>query len=156
MRMLGAAASVCGATLALSACATPWEPVGAIACPSWVHFETPADAAKDSAAVFVGTVLAQDGTAPHMEVDMSAWTVKVDEVVGGDAVTAGDTVRVVSMADPCTGTAVYDDGDPLDAVGDRLLIFVHAYEGEFWTPTPYQGVLPVPADGEIPARWPAG
>jgi hypothetical protein len=120
-----------------------------------VHFETPADAVEDSDAVFLGTVTAADGAAHSMEVEMSAWTVRVEEVLAGDEVATGETVRVVSMADPCSGEAVYETGDPLDAVGDSLLIFAYSTEGALWTLTPYQGVLPAPADGRIPEEWPA-
>lgn len=131
-----------------------WPPLQATACPSWVHFETPADAVEDSDAVFLGTVTGLDGTARYLEVGMSAWSVRVDEVLEGDAVSPGDSVRVVSTADPCSGTAVYDDGDPLDAEGEQLLIFVHELEGALYTLTPYQGVLPAPIDGTIPDAWP--
>ena len=141
------------AAVVLTSC-SPWEPVEAIACPSWVHFETPADAVEESDAVFIGTVIEPVGTHRHMEVEMSAWSLRVDDVLSGDAVAAGDTVRVVSMADPCSGEAVYDDGDPLDTVGTQLLLFTNSYESARWTLTPYQGVLPAPADGQIPQEWP--
>ena len=148
-----AASAVMIASVALASCA-PWGFGETVACPSWVHFETPADAVEESDAVFIGTVLESAGTQHHMEVEMSAWTVRVDTVLAGDAVDEGESVRVVSMADPCSGEAVYDDGDPLDAVSEQRLLFTNSYEGERWTLTPYQGVLPAPADGEIPEEWP--
>ena len=150
---IGTAVAVAIAAVSLTSCAS-WGPVEAVACPSWVHFETPADAVEESDAVFVGTVLESAGTQHHMEVEMSAWTVRVDRVLAGDAVDEGESVRIVSMADPCSGEAVYDEGDPLDAVGEHRLLFTNSYEGERWTLTPYQGVLPAPADGEIPEEWP--
>ena len=151
-RTVAASAVVCA--LAVLASCSSWGAGEAIACPSWVHFETPADAAEESDAVFIGTIVGEDGTHHHMEVEMSAWSVDVDEVLSGDAVTPGERVRVVSMADPCSGEAVYDGGDPLDAVGEQRLVFTNSYAGERWTLTPYQGVLAVPADGEIPLEWP--
>jgi hypothetical protein len=149
-----AAAAVLALLPAASGCAA-LPGTKAIACPSWVHFETPADAVKDSDAVFIGTVAGPDGTARYMEVPMSAWTVDVDTVLAGDAVSEGDTVRVVSTADPCSGTAVYDGGDPLDAEGAELLIFVNDLGGTLYTLTPYQGVIEAPADGAIPPEWPS-
>ncbi len=148
-----AAAAVVALLPAASGCAV-LPGTKTIACPSWVHFETPADAVADSDAVVIGSVAGPDGTARYMEVGMAAWTVEVDAVLAGDAVSDGDTVRVVSTADPCSGTAVYDDGDPLDAEGAQLLVFVNDIGGTLFTLTPYQGVLEVPPDGTIPTEWP--
>ncbi|MFB8147185.1 hypothetical protein ACFC1W_10625 [Microbacterium sp. NPDC056003] len=148
-----AASAVMTAAVALTSCA-PWTVGEAVACPSWVDFETPADAAEESDAVFIGTIVGEDGTSHHMEVEMSAWSVDVDEVLTGDSVSPGERVRVVSMADPCSGEAVYEGGDPLDATGEQRLIFVYTSEDELLTLTPYQGVLPAPTDGEIPPEWP--
>jgi hypothetical protein len=144
------------ASLTASACAS----TQAVACAGWVHFETPADAAADADAVVIGMVTAQGDDATVMGGDAHTWTVEVSAWVGGH----GDpSIAVTPMPDHCAAEGLpYPGGDPLRPFADDgtpVMLFLN--EGDaynlgrraYTTLTPYQGVIPAPADGQLPAEW---
>jgi hypothetical protein len=144
------------ASLTTSACAS----TQAAACADWGKFESPADAAADADAVVLGTVTGQGHDVAVMGGDAHTWTIKVSAWVRGH----GDSPIVVSpMPDHCAAEdPLYPGGDPLRPFADDgtpVMLFLNegdAYNLErraYTTLTPYQGVIPAPADGQLPAEW---
>ncbi|MFP3712437.1 hypothetical protein [Puerhibacterium sp. TATVAM-FAB25] len=146
--------------VAASSTASACAPTQAVACAGWVDLETPADAAADADAVVIGTITGQGDDVTVMGGDAHTWTVEVAAWVGGH----GDSPIVVSpMPDHCAGEdPPYPGGDPLRPFADDgtpVMLFLRegdAYDlgaTAYTTLTPYQGVIPAPADGRIPAEW---
>lgn len=109
-----------------------------ISCPSWAGFTTPQDKYDAADLVVVLSSSTRDGTAPVLGVDAHSYDIEIDEVLKGGPVDG--TVRISSMPDPCSGTAEYPDGDPLDT-SDPLLVFATQQDGEWFTLTPFDGTL---------------
>lgn len=122
-------------------------------CVSWVSFDTPADAAADTAYVASGRVVERAGTARSFETDASVWLVEVDEWITGDG---PDEIEVISTPTTCTAGGTYPDGDPLEeAMGhERVVLFLYDEAGTWRTITPMQGIVPAGDDGGIPTEWP--
>lgn len=112
---------------------------GSHVCPSWAGFETPQAKYDEADLVIVTASTERDGTTPIFGVKANSYQIRVDEVLKGHL--GSDTVRVSSMPDPCSGIARYEGGDPLNT-SERLLIFAHQQNGEWFTLTPFDGTLP--------------
>lgn len=123
----------------LAACALPGCGPESVSCPSWAGFPTLQEKYDAADLVVVASSGTRNGTAPIFGVDAHAYEVRVDEVLKGDV--AVDSVRIASMPDPCSGTADYPDGDPLETSGP-LLVFATRQDGEWFTLTPFDGTLP--------------
>jgi hypothetical protein len=140
-----AAAAVVLSVAVLSACA----PVQTAACASWVDYETPAAMAGAADLVFVGEVTGLDGVTQNMGVDATARTIRIDELLVGDAGGATE-IRVLSRPDACSGTdTFYPEGDPLDVDG-AAEFFLFDDAGTWVSLTPLDGAVEVPASGELP------
>lgn len=120
----------------LTACAYGSE---TITCPSWAGFPIPQEKYDAAELVVVASSIQRDGTARIFGVEAHSYQVQIDEVIKGD-LPEGD-VRISSMPDPCTGTAKYPGGDPL-VTSERILIFANQQDGEWFTLTPRDGILP--------------
>jgi hypothetical protein len=127
-------------TFTLSGCG---DRTASASCPSWAGFTTPQDKYDAAELVVATSSSTRDGTAPIFGVDAHSYDIAVDEVLKGGP--GSDTVRISSMPDPCSGTAEYPDGDPLDT-SDPLLIFATKQDGEWFTLTPFDGTLPYTQD----------
>lgn len=122
------------------------------ACVSWVHFETPADAAADSDAVVIGRVIDRTGSASVFGASADVWSVDVDEWVEGDG---PERIEVISTPVTCEGSRT--SPDPLEeARGDRVAVFLTDDPAGWRTVTPLQGVVSVTPDGALPGDWPSG
>lgn len=133
--------------LALSGCTVPGLTTSE-SCIDWVFFETPADAADEADAVVRGSIVEQAGTRTYLDMPAPTWTVAVDEWIEG---TGDDEITVISLPRSCG-----DTGDTMAAYQqvDDLVFFLRDDESGWQGITPYQGVVPVGADGAIPAEWP--
>lgn len=150
------ALTVGAASFTTSACA----PTQAAGCASWIDFETPFDAAAEADAVVIGTVTEQGDDVTIMGGDAHTWTVEVDTWLSS----RGDSPIVVApMPDHCAGkNSPYPGGDPIRPFADNgspVMLFLNdgeaydAGERAYTTLTPYQGAIPAPTDGQIPANW---
>jgi hypothetical protein len=110
-----------------------------VSCPSWAGFPTTEEKYDAADLVVVASSSTRDGTSPIFGVDAHAYEVRVGEVLKGDV--NGGSVRISSMPDPCSGTAEYPDGDPLDT-SMPLLVFATQQGGEWFTLTPLDGTVP--------------
>jgi len=134
---------------ALLAAATLTGCVTSETCVSWVDFETPQDAYDDARLVVRGEVGAITGTRAVLGVQATVHAVTVVEVLKGDD--PGSTIEVASTPITCTGGELYPDGDPLDVTGDVILFLGDPPDTHGWRLiTPFDGVLPAPADGTLP------
>lgn len=111
------------------------------ACPSWVSFGSPEARAKGAEAVVTTTSVAPAGTQEVFGVAASAYTVVVDRTEKGSPV-AGQSLRVVSMPDPCDEDDLYPLGDPMDA-GQNLRLYLDSDEDHWSTLTPLEGAEPL-------------
>lgn len=119
-----------------------------IACPSWAISEDPQEHYEAATVVVVVSNAERDGETAIFGVQAHAYQVSVDEVLKGSV---GDNViRISSMPDPCTEEGVvYPDGDPLETI-ERVIIFASDQEGEWFTLTPFGGVISFPEGTEHP------
>jgi hypothetical protein len=108
-------------------------------CVEWVQYESDERLREAVDAVIVVEAPERDGDAWLHGAPMHAYRVEALAVEQGD-VAVGDELRVVSMAQTCSG-ADYPDGDPLDDDGP-LRLFLQQIDGVWRTPTPYAGVEP--------------
>jgi hypothetical protein len=131
-----------GIALFLPCLAGCWYPSGTT-CVDWVRFETPQERFDQAELVIVGSGMERDGTESIYDAEAQSYRVHVAEVLKGDL--PGGTVRVSSMPVTCTEGSQYPDGDPLDTASD-VLIFANRHEGEWFTLTPFDGVLPYSRD----------
>lgn len=120
---------------ALSGCG---DRTASASCPSWASFTTPQDKYDAADLVVATSSSTRDGTTSIFGVDAHSYDIAVDEVLKGGS--GNETVRISSMPDPCSGTAEYPDGDPLDT-SDPLLTFATKQDGEWFTLTPFDGTL---------------
>lgn len=117
-------------------------------CVSWVDYETPQQAYDDATLVVLGTAEPTGSTRDVFGVPMPVYTIDVAETLKGEA---PDALEITPTPLTCMGDASqFPDGvDPL-ATDDDLVLFLHR-DDTGWRPiTPYDGVLPAPADGVLP------
>lgn len=118
-------------------------------CVSWAGYETPQDQYDSAGLVVVGQVIELDGVkeappgAPTG--DTRIYRIRVDEVHKGEA---GDVVHVGSTSDGCPDTH-YAEGDQLDTQ-QRIVVFARNDDGAWTTLTPFDGVIELSQDGELP------
>ena len=154
IRVFAGAAVLLSVSGATAACSSPET----VSCASWVDFETPADAVESADGVAVGTVVGRGEDVVLMGGDAHTWTVEVTTWVAGHG---ESPITVATMPDHCIADPPYPDGDPLEPFldGTSVMLFLNdtANDGgdnDVWaTLTPYQGVVPAPSDGEVPAAW---
>lgn len=117
-------------------------------CVSWVDYETPQDAFDDANLVVVGTAEPTGATRDVFGEPMPVYAIAIRETLKGEAPAK---LEVTPTPLTCMGDASqFPDGvDPL-ATDDGIVLFLY-FEGAGWRPiTPFDGVLPVPADGVLP------
>ena len=133
-------AALCAAGLlcvgALSGCAT------VNTCVSWVDYETVQAAYDDSALVVSGTALPSTGTVNIFGLNVPLHEIDVDEVLKGEV--AG-TLLVAGAPQTCPGP-----GPDLLERDDAIILFLIHDAGTWRIITPYDGVVPMPADGTLP------
>ncbi|MHA7180388.1 hypothetical protein ACX80J_09750 [Arthrobacter sp. MDB2-24] len=112
-------------------------------CVDWVRFETLQERFDQAELVIVGVGTERDGTESIYDAEAHSYRVDVAEVLKGDL--PSGTVRISSMPVTCTAGSQYPEGDPLDTASD-VLIFANRHEGEWFTLTPFDGVLPYSQD----------
>ncbi|OUM42701.1 hypothetical protein [Arthrobacter sedimenti] len=112
-------------------------------CVDWVRFETPQEKFDQAELVIVGSGTERDGTESIYDAEAHSYRMDVAEVLKGEL--PSGTVRVSSMPVTCTAGSQYPEGDPLDGASD-VLIFANRHEGEWFTLTPFDGVLPYSED----------
>lgn len=117
-------------------------------CVSWIDWETPQEAYDDSRLVVVGTAEPTGASRNVLGVAMPVYAIDVAETLKGEA---PDDLTVTPAPLTCMGDASeFPDGvDPL-ATDDELVLFLHLDEGTWRLINPYDGALPVPADGMLP------
>lgn len=120
---------------------------GAVTCVDWVRFETPQDQYDRASLVLVGKSVRRAGETSIYGHKATTHLVEVEQVLKGEL---GDgDLRISSMPPTCTVGGSYPDGDPLDP-NQRVIIFANMQNGEWFTMTPAQGVLPFPLGAELP------
>ncbi|MDN4611884.1 hypothetical protein [Arthrobacter burdickii] len=107
-------------------------------CVDWVRIETPQETFDQAELVIVGAGTERDGTESIYDAEAHSYRMDVSEVLKGDL--PSGTIRVSSMPVTCTEGSQYPDGDPLDTASD-VLIFANRYDDEWFTLTPFDGVL---------------
>lgn len=143
-----AGAAWLGVALAMLLCGCWLVPVTRTdVCVDWVRFETMQQRFDHAGAVLVGKPLKSDGQVRIYGYQANVHVVEVEKVLKGSP--GHGTVRIASM--PVTCGKAYPDGDPLDA-GDRLLFFLTEQNGQWFTMTPEQGVVPFPAGTPLPFK----
>ncbi len=134
-----------GATSAPTNSASPNN--GAVACVDWVRFETPQDQFDQAGLVLIGKSVSRAGETSIYGHKAATHLVEVEQVLKGEL---GDgDLRISSMPPTCTVGGSYPEGDPLDP-NQRVIIFANMQNGEWFTMTPAQGVLPFPQGAELP------
>ncbi|WP_133185525.1 hypothetical protein [Arthrobacter sp. Bz4] len=121
-----------------------------IACPSWAISDDPQDHFEAATLVVVSSIVERDGETAIYGVEAHTYRVSIEKVRKGDL--ADQAIRVTAMPDPCTGEAVYPDGDPFETM-DRVIIFASEQEGEWFTLTPFGGVISFPEGTESPLAF---
>lgn len=120
---------------------------GAVACVDWVRFQTAQDQYDHASLVLIGKSVSRAGETSIYGHKATTHLVEVEQVLKGEL---GDgNVRISSMPPTCTVGGSYPEGDPLDP-NQRVIIFANMQNGEWFTMTPAQGVLPFPQGAEIP------
>lgn len=122
-----------------------------IACPSWAISDDPQVHFEAATLVVVSSNVERDGETAIYGVEAHTYRVSIEEVLKGDV---GDhAIRLTDMPDPCTEEGVvYPDGDPLETM-DRVMIFASEQEGEWFTLTPFGGVISFPEGTESPLAF---
>jgi len=119
-------------------------------CRDYVSFEgDPAALAEAADLVFVGEVLGDDGVELFNEVDASAYTIRVDEVLKGDV--SESELRVISIPDGCTTPgepADYSRGNQLEVEG-KAQFFLSMTGGKWTTFSPFEGATPLGPNDEL-------
>lgn len=135
--------SILIAPVLLTGCTT------SVSCAGWHHFETPADLAKDARLVVIGESEDTGETVQLMGVQAAVHEITVAEVLKGEL--DEQTIRVASTPDACSGVegTYYPQGDPL-AVDGPAEFFIVFFDGVWRSPTPFQGAIPIPDDGNLP------
>ena len=130
------------AASALTGCATA-------SCGGWVHYESPADLARDATLVVVGVASETDETVRLMGVTAAVHEIVVEQVLKGELDEL--TIGVGSTPDACSydDSTYYPEGDPLDIDG-RAEFFLTTREGGLATLTPFQAAIPIPEGSELP------
>lgn len=143
MRRILAGVLLAGALWVVAGCsAAPFPGVEAVACASWVAYETDEQRAADADLVIVATDIERDGTMEILGYDAHAYTVRVSEIEkGAVAGGVGATVRVGSTADSC-GSRPYGNEDQL-LQSEPLRLFLTRTEAGWTTLTPFDGARPV-------------
>ena len=131
--LIGAAGLFC--VVGLSGCATG-------TCVSWVDYDTVQAAYDDSELVVMGTALPSTGTVTLFGMNVPQHEIAVDEVLKGDH--TGPLV-VAAAPETCPGPGT----DRLN-IDETVILFLHNDGGTWRTITPYDGVVPLPADGTLP------
>lgn len=133
-------AALCAAGLlcvgALSGCAA------ATTCVSWVDYETVQAAYDDSTLVVSGTALPSTRTVSVFGLDVPQHEIAVDEVLKGEV---DGTLLVAGAPQTCPGPGP----DQLER-DDAIILFLIHDAGTWRMITPYDGVVPLPADGTLP------
>ncbi|MCB2176009.1 MAG: hypothetical protein KQH57_09395 [Actinomycetales bacterium] len=141
-------------TASLAGCAAAGTRTGV--CVDWVSFTSPAEASAEADLVVLTTGPAVSaGTSEIFGTAATVHAVEVSAVLKGTDAAPGQALGVISAPETCTGASAYPQGDPLAASG-QLIVFLHwDADAEAWrTITPYQGVVPATADGQVPDSWP--
>ncbi|WP_146085359.1 hypothetical protein [Rathayibacter sp. AY1G1] len=138
-RIRVAAALTTGAALLTAAgCAPAVQTSG---CPGWAYFGSAEARYEVAEAVITTASTRASGTQSVFSVAASAYMVTVDETEKGPFI-AGETIRVVSMPDACSGTDLYPDGDPMDT-DQPLRLYLRSGNGFWATLTPLEGAEPI-------------
>lgn len=122
---------------------------GAATCVEWVRFQTAQDQFDNAGMVLIGKPVSQDGETSIYGYTATTHLVKVERVLKGDP--GNGNLRISSMPQTCTGGESYPNGDPLQA-NRRVIIFATKQDGQWFTMTPAQGVLPFEQGAELPFR----
>jgi hypothetical protein len=122
---------------------------GAEMCVDWVRFASAQEQYDQAGMVLIGKSVGEDGETSIYGYKATTHLIDVERVLKGDP---GDgTLRVSSTPATCTGGDSYPDGDPL-ATNQRAIVFATQQDGEWFTLTPAQGVLPFPQGKKLPFR----
>lgn len=117
-------------------------------CVSWVDYETPQQAYDDATLVVVGTAEPTGSTRDVLGVPMPVYAIDVAETLKGESPT--DLLVAPAPLTCMGGASEFPDGiDPL-ATDDELVLFLHLDDEGWRLITPFDGVLPMPADGVLP------
>lgn len=110
-------------------------------CPGWAYSGS-AEARYEAAEAVITTLSPRaSGTQEVFDVAASAYMVTVDETEKGSPI-AGETLRVASTPDSCSGTNLYPDGDPMDT-NQPLRLYLSSGNGFWATLTPLEGAEPI-------------
>ena len=113
-------------------------------CVSWVDYETPQAAYNDSTLVVTGTALPATGTVRIFGLDVPQHPVLVDDLLKGEYT---EPLLVAGAPQTCPGPGP----DQLDRDDTVILFLIRDTDAGTWRMiTPYDGVVPLPADGTFP------
>ena len=119
-------------------------------CVMYPDLSDPVDAAAGADVVIIGEEIGPDGAESFYGTPGIATVhrVHVDQVLKGSLDEA--EIHVLSMPQSnCSDGGRYPNGDQLDVDGPAEY-FLTDEEGRWQTPTPMDGVLEIPDDGELP------
>jgi hypothetical protein len=142
-----AAAALLVAVSAVTGC------VHAQGCPSWAGYATPEEALEAADAVAVGDVGDVVATRQLFGATGNVWSFDVENWRKG---TGPDRIEVLSPPSACGQTDdPYLGIDPFEtAVANTAsVVFLTDRNGVWMAISPVQGIVEMPADGELPAAW---
>jgi hypothetical protein len=128
---------------ALAGCATT------SACIDYGSYGSPTEMAEASTLVITGRQTPTGETVDQNGAFVAVHEIEIDRVLKGDVAT--DTIGAVAPARNCfdVGSTIDDDGSILTV--DGMAEFFLVWNRDHWvTLTPFDGVEPVPADGDLP------
>jgi hypothetical protein len=149
-RIATLAATIALAAATLTGCATT-------VCADFGYYETPEQLAKASTLVLTGRVVERVGTSRMFHESAPVYRIAVDTVVTGEYSKA--TIDVVSTPETCGGNTSGNTSPNKNDLQLETTATIELFLGrntlddgsKAWTTvTPYQGVLPIPASGELP------
>ncbi len=119
------------------------------ACLDYVSYGSPTEMAEASVLVVTGRQTPTGETVDQNGAFVAVHEIEIDRVLKGDVAT--DTIAAVAPAGDCfeVGSTIDDKGSILNV--DGMAEFFLVWNRDHWvTLTPFEGVEPVPASGDLP------
>lgn len=121
-------------------------------CVSWHVYDDPQQLFDDTRLVVIGTPEPTGATRDVTGVRMPVYLIEVEETLKGEA---PDPLEVTPAPLTCMGDASeYPDGVNPFETSEEVILFLYADPSGWRAMSPFDGVLPVPADGVLPFEVP--